>query len=344
MCGLRSHGLLARSRLRVSASLGGGHRRCSTQERAPNNHEAYIKLSLPTLLQALHDDIGGRASGSNKDAYDHDFTEQWTQFVSMAEVMYHHRAHLLGKKLVDTYEFFRPSWGEQERKNSGMRPADLRRKEQDFLNDFLWVLDKANFLFLSQAEWQFACTASHLFSHPLEVGWGFSEDKLFTRFLTNPLNQLKSVCNKKAYCHRDRIWMFRRGTSLQEFYGTHQMRKWLLLKGRLIAWFGENVCHCNLMGRMCRNCGRLLCCRFLTWVLTPLWKVRSPLLQRVPSLRAHHLTVAALTPLPLGRPPGTLRASSSSLASTTRSSCSSDTAPPTGTGLWTRSRAWRRTS
>ena len=188
-------------------------------------HENYIPVSKSRIIQGISAELN-----------EHSSSEEFKHLIELLEGIYHFHYHKVLNELKEDYEYFSPSMGEEMR--SGVDAEELKRREQNFLLNFVHLMIRGNFNPLGEAEHQQADAHSYLLDLPIDVNWDIKDPTVFQQLFNysespegqRDIEDRLGVDSLRRYLDLpkdfdERIMIFHRGISPARTEGLFFMQK-----------------------------------------------------------------------------------------------------------------------
>ncbi|MBI4615650.1 MAG: hypothetical protein HY720_18680, partial [Planctomycetes bacterium] len=186
-------------------------------------HEKYIPISKHRIKEALFAKL--REAGREDDL------SPFTDFLRLIEAIYHFEYHTLVEEVKRDYEVFEA--GRNSEVLASMTPEEIKVAEDRFLANFLTVMEKGNFLPLTQADVDLAEGESYLFNLPVVIDWDKLDSELLARYFSeHPYGKEGDVPPEFA----NRILIFKRGVGVDRTEGRFVGQKFEMLLGKFFGW------------------------------------------------------------------------------------------------------------
>jgi hypothetical protein len=186
--------------------------------------EHYIPVSRTQLLDALREQMLDQADA----AAFHEVTR-------LLALVFHAEFHALGERLADAYQQFE---GSADHSGVKQAPAEVIAGEHRFLDAFVLVMQRANFLPLTARDIAIAGKESFVFDLPVEIDWSRLDDQLLGRWLAA---RPEFWGDQQPPDFAQRILLFRRGTGVEKVDGLLLLPKIDLLATRVLEWLLARV-------------------------------------------------------------------------------------------------------
>lgn len=179
--------------------------------------EAFIPVAKPRVVQALLAHV--------RDAEE---KKRFSDFCRLIEAIYHFEYHETAESLKNDFDPFDPA---NPRNADGYQETELEEMEERFLANFMTLMEKGNFVPLSQQDIDVASETEYLFSLPVEIDWEKLDDQMLGRyFSSHPYG--KDGAQPPEFANR--ILIFRRGVGVDQHKGFLTMQKLDLLATRVL--------------------------------------------------------------------------------------------------------------
>ncbi len=186
-------------------------------------HEHYIPVSkykLSKRLALLHNDKNERY--------------QFEQLCRIISAIYHFEYHKVQEELSKGYRIFDPLIGSEERQ--GMTEEEIWAAEDEFLTDFLLMMERGNFLPLTQEDYDVADEEDFLFNLPVKISLDKLDHEMIPRYFHKNPERLQRYFDGNLPKFAESILIFRRGVGREKFTGFLTIQKIDVLVSRVLTW------------------------------------------------------------------------------------------------------------
>ncbi|MDP7035160.1 MAG: TMEM143 family protein [Planctomycetota bacterium] len=174
------------------------------------DHECFIPVSKHRIKRALLD----RVSGSESE-------NEFRAFLRLFDAIYHFEYHDLAESLKSDFDLFDPSGGWDGVVETHTE-EELFEAEERFLDNFMELMEKGNFIPLYQEDVDVAENEAYLFNLPIEIDWSRLDQAMLSRyFATRSYGKRGGEPPKFA----QRILIFRRGMGIDTTTGLLLLEK-----------------------------------------------------------------------------------------------------------------------